>query len=183
MDIQKLLGNMTLRQKLVQLTQFTSDVILKDAQGMITGPAAAFKLKSEDAACAGTIQSLCGAEITLRAQNVHLAEDPNKIPLLFMADIIHGYKTIYPIPLGMGATFDEKITEECCRMAAKEAAVGGIHVTFSPMTDLVRDARWGRCMESTGECVTSEITESQECTEGNPSHASSQCPFLGIEAV
>jgi len=151
MDIQRLLENMTLKQKLAQVSQFTCDVILKDAQGMITGPSAAFNLDPDDAACVGTIQSLCGAEITVKAQNVHLAEDPNKIPLLFMADIIHGYKTIYPIPLGMGATFDEKIMEECCRMAAKEAAIGGIHVTFSPMVDLVRDARWGRCMESTGE--------------------------------
>lgn len=151
MDIQKLLGKMTLKQKLAQLSQFTCDVILKDAQGMITGPSAAFNLESDDAACVGTIQSVCGAEITDKIQKLHLQEDPNKIPLLFMSDIIHGYKTIYPIPLGMGATFNENMLEECCRMAAKESAIGGVHVTFAPMVDLVRDARWGRCMESTGE--------------------------------
>lgn len=151
MDIQTLLKKMTLRQKLAQLSQFTCDFILKDTEGMITGPAAAFNLTADDVASIGSVLGACGAEITDRIQKTHLAEDPNKIPLVLMADIIHGYKTIYPIPLGMGATFDEEITEECCRMAAKEAAIGGIHVTFSPMVDLVRDARWGRCMESTGE--------------------------------
>ena len=151
MNIKKIVADMSLRQKLAQLSQYTCDFILKDAEGMITGPAAAFNLTAEDVASIGTVLGACGAELTNKIQDTHLAEDPHKIPLLLMADIIHGYKTVYPIPLGMGATFDEDIVEECSRMAAKEAAIGGIHVTFSPMVDLVRDARWGRCMESTGE--------------------------------
>lgn len=68
--------------------------------------------------------------------------------MLFMMDVVHGYRTIYPIPLGIGASFDPDLMRECCAMAAKEAAAGGVQVTFGPMVDLVRDARWGRVMEN-----------------------------------
>lgn len=70
-----------------------------------------------------------------------------------MLDIINGYKTVYPIPLAQGATFQPDLVKECAAMAAKEGAADGLHITFSPMVDLVRDARWGRVMESTGEDV------------------------------
>ena len=68
-----------------------------------------------------------------------------------MMDVIHGYRTIYPIGLGLVGSFDPEIVKECTEMAAKEAAAGGIHVSFAPMVDLARDARWGRVMESCGE--------------------------------
>lgn len=68
-----------------------------------------------------------------------------------MADIIHGYRTIFPIPLALGCTWNEKLVEKVARVSAIEASAGGVHVTFSPMADLVRDPRWGRVMESTGE--------------------------------
>ncbi len=68
-----------------------------------------------------------------------------------MFDVIHGYKTIFPIPLAMGCSFDTQMVEECAEMSAKEAT--GVDVPFSPMVDLVRDCRWGRVMESTGEDV------------------------------
>lgn len=71
--------------------------------------------------------------------------------LLFMLDVIHGFKTVFPCPLGQGASFSPKTTEACAAVAAKEASAAGVHVTFAPMADLVRDARWGRVMESTGE--------------------------------
>ena len=73
------------------------------------------------------------------------------IPLLFMMDIIHGMKTIFPILLGQGASFEPELSKRCVAAAAKEAAVLGLHVTFAPMVDLVRDARWCRVMEFTGE--------------------------------
>ena len=78
-----------------------------------------------------------------------------------MLDIINGFRTIFPIPLGQGATFEPELSEKLAAAAAKEAAVSGLHVTFAPMVDLVRDARWGRVMESTGEdtylnCLFSE---------------------------
>ena len=73
------------------------------------------------------------------------------IPTLLMADIIHGFRTIFPIPLALGSTWDEAPVEKMAEISAKEATVSGLHVTFSPMVDLVRDPRWGRVMESTGE--------------------------------
>lgn len=68
-----------------------------------------------------------------------------------MSDVVHGYKTIFPIPLAIGCSWNIDLAEQSAKIAAKEAAVSGIHVTFAPMVDLVRDPRWGRVMESTGE--------------------------------
>ena len=68
-----------------------------------------------------------------------------------MADIINGYKTVFPIPLALGCSFDFQLVKETAQIAAKEAAVSGIHVTFSPMVDMVHDARWGRVMETYSE--------------------------------
>lgn len=87
----------------------------------------------------------------MHIQENHINKHPHHIPMLFMADIINGYRTIFPIPLAQGCTFDAELVEKCASVAAKEAAAAGIHVTFSPMADLVQDARWGRVMESTGE--------------------------------
>jgi beta-glucosidase len=80
-----------------------------------------------------------------------MANDPNKIPLGFMQDVIHGFKTVYPVPIALGCSFDPELVEKCCAMAAKEASLGGVQVTFAPMADLARDARWGRVVETTGE--------------------------------
>ena len=80
-----------------------------------------------------------------------MEQHPHHIPLIFMADIINGFRTIFPIPLAQGCTFDPELVEEGAAAAARESAATGLHLTFSPMADLVRDARWGRVMESTGE--------------------------------
>ena len=151
MDLQKLLNEMTVEDKLAQMTQLVPQIITDKGEGAVTGPMRNFGITKEHTRRVGTLLGGSGAEQLKFLQDFHLAEDPNKIPLLFMADVIHGYRTIYPVPLGLGASFDTDLAEKCCAMAAKEAAVGGIHVTFAPMTDLVRDARWGRCMETTGE--------------------------------
>ncbi len=68
-----------------------------------------------------------------------------------MADVINGFRTIFPIPLGLGASWDPMLVERAQTISAKEASSAGIHVTFAPMVDLVRDPRWGRVMESPGE--------------------------------
>lgn len=79
-----------------------------------------------------------------------------------MADVIHGYRTILPIPLAIGCSFDMEACERFAEIAAKESAAAGIHLTFSPMTDLVRDPRWGRVMETSGEdpYLNARVTES-----------------------
>lgn len=68
-----------------------------------------------------------------------------------MLDVIHGFRTIFPVPLAISCTWDPALAEESARIAAKEAAESGVHVNFSPMVDLVRDPRWGCVLESTGE--------------------------------
>lgn len=110
-----------------------------------------FGLDEENLKSIGTVLGSGGAEKIIEIQNKHLSEDRNKIPMVFMRDIIHGCRTVYPIPLAMGSSFDPKLMEECCYMAAREASVSGTQVTFTPMVDLSRDARWGRIMESCGE--------------------------------
>ena len=151
MDLQALINKMTLEQKLAQMSQFNAVFLFKDAGGEITGPAKQLSLTASELDATGSVLNFIGAKRMKEIQDRHMQDDPNKIPLLFMQDVVHGYRTIYPIPLGMGATFEPDLMEECCRMAAKESAVAGVHVTFAPMVDLVRDCRWGRVMETTGE--------------------------------
>ena len=116
-----------------------------------TGPCEDLELTDEKMAQVGSILSLTGAEWTRKVQEEHLKNNRLNIPLLFMADIINGYKTIFPIPLAQGCTFDPDLVRQLAEAAAREGAAAGVHVTFSPMADLVRDPRWGRVMESTGE--------------------------------
>lgn len=151
MDIKELLKKMSLEQKLAQLSQYNAICLHIGASGDITGPAQELELSKEQISSVGSVLNFVGAKEMIEIQKEHLENDPNKIPMLFMHDVVHGYKTIYPIPLALGATFDTEIVEACCDMAAKEMAAGGVHVTFAPMVDLVRDPRWGRCMETTGE--------------------------------
>ena len=100
---------------------------------------------------AGSSLLLYGGEKLARIQKSYMENQPHHIPQMFMYDVIHGMKTIFPVPLAQGASFDPVLARDCASVAAKEAAAGGIHVAFSPMVDLVRDPRWGRVMESTGE--------------------------------
>lgn len=143
-----LLQSMSLDEKIGELYQLSATYLDVEA---VTGPADALGLSAEDVERAGSCLSVTGAKVLRAIQQRHIARQPHHIPMLFMADIINGYKTIFPIPLGQGAAFDPALTEECAAVAAREAAAAGVHVTFSPMADLVRDARWGRVMEATGE--------------------------------
>lgn len=99
----------------------------------------------------GSCIGIKDAETAKLVQSKYLERNHHGIPLVFMLDVIHGFKTIYPIPLALGCSFDEELMAECSEMAAKEASASGVHLTFTPMVDYVRDARWGRVMESCGE--------------------------------
>lgn len=147
-ELTALLQSMSLDEKIGELYQLSATYLDVDA---VTGPADELGLSAEDVARAGSCLSVTGAKVLHAIQQRHIARQPHHIPMLFMADIINGYKTIFPVPLGQGATFDPALVEECAAVAAREAAAAGVHVTFSPMADLVRDARWGRVMEATGE--------------------------------
>lgn len=147
--LQELLQDMTLEEKVNQMLQLAGGFFTGDMMAM--GPMAEKGFTQENISKAGSVLGALGAEKLKKIQKDFMEKHPHKIPLLFMLDVINGLKTIYPIPLGQGATFEPELSERCAQMAAKEAAVSGLHVTFSPMVDLVRDARWGRVMESTGE--------------------------------
>ena len=148
-ELKALLADMTLEEKVDQMNQVAAGMFSGDITAM--GPMAAKLYPPEVLARTGSVLGGMGAEALKKLQKEQIEKQPHKIPMLFMLDVINGFKTVYPIPLGQGASFDPELSRECAAMAAEEAAVSGVHVTFAPMTDLVRDARWGRVMESTGE--------------------------------
>lgn len=147
-ELKRLLSEMSLEEKIGQMIQIPG-YFFED--GHLTGPALEMGLENEDLYLAGSLLSVIGAEKIVSLQKTFMEKQPHHIPMLFMADIINGYRTVYPIPLAQGCSFDPNLAERCASVAARESAVSGLHVTFSPMADLVRDARWGRVMESTGE--------------------------------
>ena len=149
-DIKKLLAQMTTEQKIGQLVQYNAN-LFAETEAEVTGPKTALGVSDEHLKLVGSTLNFHSVAEMKRIQDTQLENDPNKIPMVFMMDVIHGFRTIFPIPLGMGCSFNEKLMEECSRMAAKEASSYGVQVTFTPMVDYVRDARWGRVMESCGE--------------------------------
>ncbi len=149
-NIKELISKMTVEEKIGQLLQLNAN-FFADSQADITGPWEKLGIDKDALKYVGSTLNFHGADEMIAIQKKHMDEDPNKIPMLFMMDVIHGYRTIYPIPLGLGASFDPELVSDCSKMAAKEASAGGIQVTFTPMVDYVRDARWGRVMETCGE--------------------------------
>lgn len=140
------LALMTLDEKIGQLNQFSGD-------GELTGPVALRPdlLQSIRDGKLGSMLNILGADYTRKIQKIAVEESRLKIPLIFGYDIIHGYKTIFPIPLGESASWDLEAVEKAARIGATEAAAAGQHWTFAPMVDIARDPRWGRIMEGSGE--------------------------------
>jgi beta-glucosidase len=151
-ELQRLLDEMTLEEKVNQLLQLAPAFYEgANSAGQITGPLEGMGITEETVRQTGSVLGLGGAEEAIAIQEAHLKHNRLNIPLLTMADVIHGYRTIFPVPLALGCSWDLDLAERSAAIAAKESAVAGIHVTFSPMADLTRDPRWGRVMESTGE--------------------------------
>lgn len=140
--IEALLSQMTLEEKLGQLQMLGGD-----ANGVYTG-------ELPDLARAGRLGSTLnvrGAASVNALQRAAVEESRLKIPILFAFDVIHGYRTLFPIPLGEAAAWDPAAAEESAAVAAREAAATGLKWTFAPMVDVARDARWGRVAEGAGE--------------------------------
>lgn len=148
-ELSALLRDMSLSEKIEQLVQLHGGFF--GEVDVVTGPAAQFNMTAEQPYRVGSLLSEHGAARLHELQDSMMAKQPHHIPALFMADVIHGYKTAFPVPIALGSSFDPKLVEEIAAAAAEECAAAGVHITFSPMVDLVRDSRWGRCMESTGE--------------------------------
>ena len=135
--IDHLLAQMTLEEKIAQMTQVCGGKISDDIAEQIRNGA-------------GTMLNSVGAEADYY-QHIAVEESRLGIPMIFARDVIHGFRTIFPIPLGQAATFDPAIVEEGARIAAEEAVQAGLRWTFSPMVDVARDPRWGRVAEGYGE--------------------------------
>lgn len=151
MDFTKIINNMTLSEKLAQMTQLLGDYYISDDYTKLMGLSYGFDVNEELAWNIGSILALSGAANVKKVQKEYLEKSKHKIPLMFMADVIHGFKTIFPSPLALASSWNPGLIEEVASISAKEAAVSGVHVTFSPMADLARDPRWGRVVETTGE--------------------------------
>ena len=151
MNIKELLASLTLEEKAGQLVQLPPYFFKKEALQEVAGPVQRLQLKEADIFLAGSVLGIGNPEEMMEVQKAYLAKSRHKIPLVFMADIIHGYKTIFPIPLALAGSFSTDNFSKMARASAEEATLSGIHVTFSPMADMVKDIRWGRVMEATGE--------------------------------
>ena len=135
--IEKLLREMTHEEKLGQLTQYAIDAPqLKDAlaKGLV-----------------GSMLNTAHAGQVNELQRAQLAGSRHRIPILVGHDVLHGYRTIFPIPLAVASSFDPEMAEIVARVSAREARAAGIRWTFAPMVDIARDARWGRIAEGSGE--------------------------------
>jgi beta-glucosidase len=143
--VDSVLKLMTLDEKVGQLNQYSGRELTGPGSNKNTD-----KLKEIKTGKVGSMLNVKGVEETREIQEAAL-QSRLKIPLLFGQDVIHGYKTVFPVPLGEAASWDLEAMEQSAYIAAKEAAASGIHWTFAPMVDIARDPRWGRVMEGAGE--------------------------------
>jgi beta-glucosidase len=141
-----LLRKMTLEEKLGQLVQRAGgrskalNSRLDDAE-----------LERVRAGAVGSYLHVAGAEPLARLQKVAIEQSRLGVPLLFAMDVVHGYRTVFPVPLGLASTWAPESQERAARVAAEEATAAGLHWTFAPMIDIARDPRWGRIVEGAGE--------------------------------
>src|SRR6266700_1379120 len=143
--VNELLQKMTLEEKIGQLVQYSG--------GQATGPTSGrtddkdMIRKSE----VGSLFNVTGSRQTNALQHIAVENTRLHIPLIFGMDVIHGYRTTFPIPLGLAATWEPSLVEKAARVAAQESSAAGVRWSFSPMVDIARDSRWGRISEGAGE--------------------------------
>lgn len=143
--VDSLMRVMTLEEKIGQTVLFTSD-------WSVTGPSMRDNyLEDIRAGRCGNLLNAYTADFTREIQRIAVEETRLGIPILFGYDVIHGFRTIFPINLGMSASWDVEAIEESARIAASEAAAAGLHWTYSPMCDISVEPRWGRISEGSGE--------------------------------
>ena len=139
--VDALLEKMSLEEKVGQLNQV-------GGAEFAPGPQAEDQIRKGGA---GSVLWLNNTKKFNELQKIAVEESPSGIPLLFALDVIHGYRTIFPVPLAMASSWDPNVPEKSQKIAAKEARAAGLHWTFGPMLDIARDARWGRIVEGAGE--------------------------------
>ncbi len=148
-ELQQLLSEMSLQEKIGQMVQLTG--VYFDKEAVLTGVVGEQLPPEWIIQYAGSVLGVIGKDKIYDIQSRYMEQHPHHIPLIFMADVIHGCRTIYPIPLGQACSFHPELVSEAASIAASEASSEGLRATFSPMIDVSRDPRWGRMMESFGE--------------------------------
>ncbi|KGE13095.1 glycoside hydrolase family 3 domain-containing protein [Sphingobacterium deserti] len=143
--VSELMGKMTVEEKIGQLNLVTGG---EAVTGSVVSTGVESKIKSGQI---GGIFSMSSPSKIRAAQTLAVKQSRLGIPIIFGMDVIHGYKTLFPIPLGLAATWDMNLIRESARIAAVEATADGLNWTFSPMVDISRDPRWGRISEGSGE--------------------------------
>lgn len=147
--ISDLISKMTIEEKAGQMNQYNG---FWDATGQM--PEGDYQKKRYNElknGLVGSMLNVIGVKEIRALQKIAVEETRLGIPLIFGHDVIHGYKTIFPIPLAESSSWDLELMENSARVAAREASADGLHWTFAPMVDISRDARWGRVMEGAGE--------------------------------
>ena len=114
----------------------------------------------------GSLAAGVAPDRLIELQRIAVTESPHGIPLLFTLDVIHGHRTIFPLPLGIACAWEPELVRRTARAAAAEAAAAGVHLAWAPMLDVARDARWGRCAESPGEDPTLGAVFARATVEG-----------------
>jgi beta-glucosidase len=147
--VEELLAKMTLDEKIGQMNQYTS-------RWEMTGPAPAnvdsmFIYNMIKEGKLGSMLNVTGVAATRKVQKLAVDSSRLGIPLILGYDVVHGYKTIFPVPLAEAASWDPEVAKLSAKVAADESAAAGLHWTFAPMVDVSHDARWGRVMEGSGE--------------------------------
>lgn len=143
--VQDLISRMTLEEKVGQLVQVSGEELTGPQEEKIN--IIQYVKSGEIGSCA----NIYGSENVMRVQEAAIEESRLKIPLLFGLDVIHGYKTIFPVPIALASSWDPEIVRKAQKVAAKEASSSGVMWNFAPMLDIARDPRWGRVVESFGE--------------------------------
>jgi len=151
--LKKILYSLSLKEKIAQTVQLNGDLFTES--GVIpTGPIKDLGLPDDlDIHQIGSIYNINDPEKLRKIQQKTMKNSLHGIPLLFMSDIIYGFRTIFPLPIAQAGSYDFDLIQRAAEFTAKESYLSGIHCIFSPMLDLVRDPRWGRVMESPGEDV------------------------------
>lgn len=162
--IDRLLAKMTLDEKIGQMTQVCGGWYSEDLENQVRNGA-------------GSMLNSVGAEAN-HYQRIAVEETRLGIPMVFGRDIIHGFRTIFPIPLGQAATFDPALVEDAARLTAQEAVQAGLRWTFSPMVDVARDPRWGRIAEGYGEDTYLTSVMGAACVRGYQYPASNSASGL-----
>jgi beta-glucosidase len=150
-NINNLIKTLTIEEKIGQLLQIAPFFFIQELEKEVSGNITDLHLNEKKIFRAGSVLGIGNATEMISVQKRYLEKSTHKIPLVFMADIIHGYQTIFPIPLALSTSWNPSLFETMGRISAIEASTAGIHVTFAPMVDISRDPRWGRVVEGMGE--------------------------------